>query len=447
MDDTGSSADESAVPSAEPIADRIADVSARADALAARVAELTEQDQPAPDPEPAAERGRVRRLSGWLFERHPPRNADGAAAAEPSVEAEPEPEPAPEPAAEPAPLKPAPISLALDAAEAAAETPTPAAPDFAPPERPDEAAEDAVAGQTEEPDEGEQPADEAGDPEVEGLKARPRPWSGAPVVYDKPAVSLSKASSGPAKADPIADFFARKDDDEGRRWFGRKGGTRTESAGASTKTDKPADKPSEKATEAADSKPWPKAIRRTVRFVVVVAIAVAAALLLRTYVVQPYYVPSQSMEPTLHGCPGCNDDHVLVEKLSYRFHDVKAGDIVVFHRPASWPVGQVPDDVLIKRVIGVAGDRLTLKHGRVFRNGQPLDEPYVNQKCRRGTTDKTGSIHKKAYPRVPNGEVFVMGDNRCDSEDSRFFGDVPTSDVIGRAFLIIWPVGRIHSLN
>ena len=167
-------------------------------------------------------------------------------------------------------------------------------------------------------------------------------------------------------------------------------------------------------------------------------------MLLRSYVVAPYYVPSQSMEPTLHGCPHCNDDHVLVEKLSYHFHAPQPGDIVVFNRPPNW---HVSDKVLIKRVIGVAGDRITLLHGHVYRNGQRLDEPYVNPQCTQGTTTKRGSTRLRRYPRVKPGELFVMGDNRCDSADSRFFGDVPTSDIIGRAFLIIWPLKRIHTLN
>ena len=176
----------------------------------------------------------------------------------------------------------------------------------------------------------------------------------------------------------------------------------------------------------------------------VAAIAVGAALLLRTFVVEPYYVPSQSMEPTLHGCKGCNDDHVLVEKLSYLFHDPQPGDIVVFNRPSTW---KVPDQVLIKRVIGVPGDRIKLQDGKVYRNGARLDESYVNQKCRGGTRTPNGSPKKKVYARVPNGDLFVMGDNRCDSEDSRYFGVVPQSAVIGRAFLIIWPFHRIHSLS
>jgi signal peptidase I len=279
-----------------------------------------------------------------------------------------------------------------------------------------------------------EPAADATDEAAEDdeLVARPRPFAGAPAVYQKPAISA--AASG---RDPIADFFTRKDDDdEKKRW------RRKKKDGAPAKVDKPQEKPAGK--PAGKRKPWPKAARSAFRTLVVVAIAVAAALLLRAFVVEPYYVPSQSMEPTLHGCQGCNDDHVLVEKLSYLFHDPQPGDIVVFNRPSTW---KVPDNVLIKRVIGVPGDDIRLQGGKVYRNGSRLDEPYVNQKCRHGTLPRNGSSKRKVYPPVPNGEVFVMGDNRCDSEDSRYFGVVPQSKIIGRAFLIIWPVGRIHSLS
>lgn len=186
-------------------------------------------------------------------------------------------------------------------------------------------------------------------------------------------------------------------------------------------------------------------LRRTARLVVSLAIAVAAVLLLRSYVVSPYYVPSASMEPTLHGCPGCNDDHILVEKLSYLFHDPQRGDVIVFRRPRSWPVN---DAVLVKRVIGIPGDRIVLRRGRVYVNGALIDEPYVDPACRHGTTaDPTSPDERtKAYPRVGRGQLFVMGDNRCDSEDSRLLGTVPRADVIGRAFLIVWPVHRLHAL-
>ncbi|GEM_PF-610641 len=191
--------------------------------------------------------------------------------------------------------------------------------------------------------------------------------------------------------------------------------------------------------------PMPKApkrrhrtVRTLTRVVVVIAIAAVAAVLLRTYVAQSYYIPSASMEPTLHGCRGCNNDHVLVDKLSYRMHDIRRGDVVVFHRPKSWSVS---DKVLIKRVIGVPGDTLTNRNGTVYVNGLALEEPYLNSACKGGTTNfPVQSVT------VPVGQAFVMGDNRCDSSDSRRFGAIPDSAVVGRASVIIWPLGRIHWL-
>lgn len=268
-------------------------------------------------------------------------------------------------------------------------------------------------------------------------KRRPRPYAGAHVGGHVPERTPAHAR----KRDPIAEFFARTDEDEGRRWFRRS--RKQTTAEPAEQSVKPAGKHSDSGARSVRGD-LPRYARRIVKLAVVVALAVVAALLLRSYVVAPYYVPSQSMEPTLHGCPHCNDDHVLVEKLSYHFHAPQPGDIVVFNRPPNW---HVSDAVLIKRVIGVAGDRITLRHGHVYRNGQRLDEPYVNPQCKQGTTTKDGSTRAHRYPRVKQGEVFVMGDNRCDSADSRFFGDVPTNDIIGRAFLIIWPLKRISTLN
>jgi signal peptidase I len=161
-----------------------------------------------------------------------------------------------------------------------------------------------------------------------------------------------------------------------------------------------------------------------------------AATLLRAYVVAPYYIPSASMETTLHGCPGCNNDHVLVNKLSYHLHPIHRGDVVVFHRPVAWTV---PDKVLIKRVIGLPGDVLTSRAGIVYVNGIQLAEPYIDEQCQNGTSGLPPTT-------VPAHDVFVMGDNRCQSADSRTYGPVDESNVIGRAFLIVWPLGRIHWL-
>lgn len=178
-------------------------------------------------------------------------------------------------------------------------------------------------------------------------------------------------------------------------------------------------------------------MRELGRIVVVIAIA-AAAVLLRTFVAGSYYVPSASMEPTVHGCTGCNNDHVLVDKLSYRMHHIHRGDVVVFNRPESW---LVTDKVLIKRVIGLPGDKLTDRKGTVYVNGLELEEPYLNSACKGGTD----GLPAKSVT-VPDGHAFVMGDNRCDSSDRRRFGPNADSSVIGRAFVIIWPWDRIHWL-
>jgi signal peptidase I len=173
---------------------------------------------------------------------------------------------------------------------------------------------------------------------------------------------------------------------------------------------------------------------------VIIAVVVLAAFVLRVFVVGHYYIPSASMEPTLHGCPGCNDDHVAVDKVSYRAHPARPGDIVVFDRPPGDPTGE---NELIKRVIGVAGDRVELRDGHVYVNGLVLDEPYVNKKCGPKPTRPLTGV---ASWQVPRGDVFVLGDNRCNSFDSRAFGPIRTSSIVGRAFAIVWPLNRIRLL-
>ena len=173
-----------------------------------------------------------------------------------------------------------------------------------------------------------------------------------------------------------------------------------------------------------------------------VAVATAIALFLRAFLLAPYYIPSASMEPTLHGCPRCDNDHVLVFKAEYDLHPVRRDDIVVFNRPETWQA--IPEKTLIKRVIGVGGDRLRIAGGQVFVNGQHLDESFVNNKCVGGTLPERGST--ASYGPIRKGYVFVMGDNRCNSDDSRHYGPVPEKDIVGKAVLIIWPFGRIGTL-
>jgi signal peptidase I len=179
----------------------------------------------------------------------------------------------------------------------------------------------------------------------------------------------------------------------------------------------------------------PAAVRFALRLVLVLIAAGSLAIGLRVWVVQPFWIPSASMEPTLHGCPGCQPDRLLVDKLSYHLHSIKRGDVVVFKRPSNVPTS---DADLVKRVIGLPGDSIRASGGVVFIDNHALTEPYVNKDCN-GTTDFGPTT-------VPAGDLFVMGDNRCDSLDSRSFGPIATSTIIGRAFVIVWPLPRIHWL-
>jgi signal peptidase I len=179
----------------------------------------------------------------------------------------------------------------------------------------------------------------------------------------------------------------------------------------------------------------PAGVSIVVRLVALVVVAGVIAVLLRLYIVQPFWIPSESMEPTLHGCAGCDDDRLLVDKLSYRIRSVHRGDVVVFHRPMA---ALTPESDLIKRVIGLPGETVSAHGGRVYIGDRPLIEPYVDADCH-GTADF-------AAVTVPPGELFVMGDNRCNSTDSRVFGPIERSSIVGRAVIIVWPLNRIHWL-
>jgi signal peptidase I len=200
--------------------------------------------------------------------------------------------------------------------------------------------------------------------------------------------------------------------------------------------------------------------RNTIEWIVVLAGALVIAVVIKTFLFQAFYIPSDSMEPTL-----MVGDRVLVNKLSYRVHDVNHGDIVVFDRPStsgqtvqgcdankvtipasnSFTGEEVHD--LIKRVIAVEGDTVEQRDGHVFVNGKPLDEPYVHKT--NGVTDKTPAFHflpqgaQGQCIKVPPGKVFVLGDNRLDSNASNMFGPIPASSIVGRAFVRVWPPSSI----
>ena len=190
-----------------------------------------------------------------------------------------------------------------------------------------------------------------------------------------------------------------------------------------------------------------RAGRQLVEWVLVLALALLAAFLIKTFLVQPFSIPSGSMEPTIK--PG---DRVLVNKLSYDFHPVHRGDIVVFKKPLSDTEGGSIQD-LIKRVIGLPGETLRSgPHGEVFVDGRLIRQPWLTRAaridpgpaiCAPGNSyshvDCRGSVLH-----LPRGEYFVMGDNRGDSEDSRYWGPLPDHLIVGRAFVIFWPLSRLH---
>jgi signal peptidase I len=170
--------------------------------------------------------------------------------------------------------------------------------------------------------------------------------------------------------------------------------------------------------------------RSIAEWVVIVAAAVAVAIVIRTFVLQAFYIPSASMDPTLK-----IDDKVLVNKLSYKFHDIHRGDIVVFERPPGETALDIKD--LIKRVIGLPGDVIEGRDGHVYINGRQLNEPYLPAEARVGKFERQT---------VPKGDIFVMGDNRGSSRDSRSFGPISEDLVVGRAFVRVWPLSDLSFL-
>jgi signal peptidase I len=205
---------------------------------------------------------------------------------------------------------------------------------------------------------------------------------------------------------------------------------------------------------------------------VLLVVAFVLALLVKTFLVQAFFIPSGSMEQTLHGCPGCTGDRVLVNKVPYWFGEPEPGDIVVFRGPDTWSpevdvaepsnwftgallwlgraVGVAPpsEDDFVKRVIATAGQTVECcdEQGRVMVDGEPIDEPYIYQNT---------PLESRAFSpvTVPEGRLWVMGDHRSASADSRshvgdeYSGTIAVSDVIGKAALIVWPLDRFGLLD
>ena len=193
-------------------------------------------------------------------------------------------------------------------------------------------------------------------------------------------------------------------------------------------------------SDAADSiqKDGLKAVRE---WVTVVGVALIIALLVRGFALQQFYISGPSMESTMF-----QDNRVLVNKISYRLHDIHRGDVVVFDRVTTDGVAVQHDD-LIKRVIGLAGDTISISKCVVSVNGKVIDEPYLNDYDLAQTNlDDRCRIPEMAVTTVDSGHLFVMGDNRPQSFDSRMFGSIDEKLVVGRAFVIIWPIGSFHWL-
>ncbi len=196
--------------------------------------------------------------------------------------------------------------------------------------------------------------------------------------------------------------------------------------------------------EPAEASPRSRRFTRTlVEWGVIVVVVLAATVLLRTFVVQSYYIPSGSMLPTLQV-----GDRIIVDKLSYRFSDPKRGDIVVFSRP---PLeGQAYPD-LVKRVVGLPGETISSSGGRLTIDGKVLNEPWLPPGPQAYTTslqevDPHPRFDLPGPVKIPPGEYYVMGDNRTDSEDSRFFGPIRKSLIVGRAVAVVWPFGQMKGL-
>ena len=187
----------------------------------------------------------------------------------------------------------------------------------------------------------------------------------------------------------------------------------------------------------------PKPLRVLLDWTLTIIGAIAIVLAIKAWVINPYRIPTSSMEPTLHCArpsPGCEarfSDRVLADRVSYHFRNPRRGEIVVFKTPARARQvcqGSSGSSVFVKRLIGLPGETVSEKSGYVYINGKKLIETYV-QPGRRDSN--SGTWH------VPKGAYFFMGDNRGESCDSRDWGSVPRGDLIGRVFMTYWPPNRI----
>ena len=189
----------------------------------------------------------------------------------------------------------------------------------------------------------------------------------------------------------------------------------------------------------------PRRLRIVVDWVVTIVGAIAIVLAIKAWVVNPYRIPSSSMEPTLHcarpaaGCESRFSDRVLANRFIYRFTDPERGDVVVFETPPQARAKCGAGGTFVKRIIGLPGETVQIRLRRgsayVYIDGRPLQEPYIEPDRR--------DIGPEERFRVPQGSYFMMGDNRSQSCDSRVWGSVPKENLIGPVFMTYWPPNRI----
>jgi signal peptidase I len=183
------------------------------------------------------------------------------------------------------------------------------------------------------------------------------------------------------------------------------------------------------------------ASKTTIEWILLIGAALLIAVLIKAFLFQAFYIPSDSMVPTLK-----TNDRVIVNKLSYHMHSVHRGDIVVFTTPKG-PDGKPIDPTikdLVKRVIGLPGDVISAKSGHILINGKAIRESYL----RTGMQTSCESFAAQCFPLgpIPAHHYFVMGDNRDNSRDSRYFGTIPQSEIVGRVFVRVWPLNRLGLL-
>ena len=187
----------------------------------------------------------------------------------------------------------------------------------------------------------------------------------------------------------------------------------------------------------------PKPLRTLIDWSLTIGLTVAAILVFQAEVAKPFRIPSASMEPTLHcGRPGddCRarlSDRVIANRLVYRFHSPRRGDVVVFETPARVLAACSASGIFVKRIVGLPGEQVSMRNGVVFVDGDRLDEPYLAAASR--------GLETGTWPRVPQSSYFVLGDNRSLSCDSRRWGVVPRGNIVGRVDLRYWPPARVGS--